>query len=1517
MKNASFLTLFAVALLGTDPRVSWGQTLQTWGQTPQSVGTNPGERVGTGPETWFHVIGGNASKEGLTADLEAIRDAGISGIQFFHGGRHSDVTPWPGLEDRQIPCLSAAWDDLVAHAARECRRLGLTFKMQNCPGWSMAGGPWITDETAQRRLVGAATHVKADGQARAVTLKRPEMPHPKARDYHDVVVLAFPTVAGDAEGELVPRNPLTATRRLDPAPAAKPQTLDFAFDRPVTVRTLVLPSVARMAQQAWVCEPDLQLVVSVEQADGTWATVADRAIPRGNWEEYLPTEGLQSVALRACPTRRLRLAFSGSHPVHLDFVRFYAGARLDNWEAFAGSSLRALVRGADTLSARDVVALDAIRDVTAETANGVFTGALPPGDWTLLRVGHVNSGFENGPAPDCATGWECDKLDPRGIEANFRGYVGRLLDGPLASVGMDGILLDSWEAWRPDWTWRMEDYFRDLKGYDVRRRLPALFGYVIDGGEATRNFLRDWRDAVSTLIERNFYRRMAELAKERGLACQYETAFGDVLPGDILRYWKWADTPMCEFWYPHRDDGYVGSWQNKPVRPCVSAAHLYGKRRVAAEAFTSFELSWNESPRLFKRIADEHLARGVTHLVFHTYTHNPYAKGAERRPGTSFGQGIGSPFLRTQTWWPQMRHFSAYLTRCNALLEAGAPASDFLWYLGDGLDARPDDEAASCRDGLSFDLLNQDALQERLSVRDGRLVTSEGASWRFVYVPDSVAVLPATAKRFAELERAGARIVRGDADALSEACRAAGRTVEGDVLWLKRAVGSGAVFFVCPRQADTPFDGRVTFAATGKPRVYDPVSGTARAVAAREADGRTEVALRLAANESCFVLFGDARPPKGTTVAASDAADGPSVALSDWTVAFPSGHGVTCEPFALKELKSLAELPNVPEEVRGFSGTCVYRATFDCREPHALDLDLGRVETVAEVSVNGTPVATLWTAPNACRIPASAVKAGRNELEVRVTTTWLNALVYEARGNGKSLGRWVLAGPNAGHPYLPSGLIGPVRLRQCVSEGFARRLGDTEKKADGIPFTVRNVYGSHMVVQRGKPIRVTGTAPAGADVEGNFHGVKVLAKAAASGEWTLAFPAERAGGPYTMTFATQPSRGPQFVFTDILVGDVWLATGQSNMEFPVWDPARPYTRLKDGDKIAASYRDDGIRLLRVANAACAEGPCRTLSGRPAWRPLTSTEAVANTSAVGLYFADSLRRVLREGGRKVPIGLVHANWGGSAIASWLPASGAYWNAMLAPVTALNVKGVIWYQGESDAGDAERYRKLQKELIDGWRAAWRDEALPFCLTALSSYYRHNPEHPLPDDFWKSFDLNADWKTEGWKVVGYAAFRQMQSDFLDCPHTGVACTFDVGEHSDIHPKDKRTVGERLAHEALRVAYGDAAARPGPRVKAAVRDGAAVVVSFRDTGAGLTARGGAFGERLWALKDAAGRWFWAEAELRPDATVRVASPEVAAPTAVQYAYTSFHPAPNFCRADDGLPVFGFRVDVKAEGAK
>ncbi len=153
---------------------------------------------------------------------------------------------------------------------------------------------------------------------------------------------------------------------------------------------------------------------------------------------------------------------------------------------------------------------------------------------------------------------------------------------------------------------------------------------------------------------------------------------------------------MCEFWQPF-SEGYVGSLNFKPIKPTASAARLYGKPRVAAESFTSFAHTWDEHFQMLKEVANVNTTEGVTHLIFHTYTHNPQVGFPP--PGTSFsGAGIGTPFLRGQTWWKYMPEFTTYLARCGYLLERGKPVSDILWYLGDEIDHKPDQEIPSRRD---------------------------------------------------------------------------------------------------------------------------------------------------------------------------------------------------------------------------------------------------------------------------------------------------------------------------------------------------------------------------------------------------------------------------------------------------------------------------------------------------------------------------------------------------------------------------------------------------------------------------------------------------------------------------------------------------------------------------------------------------------------------------------------------------------------------------------------------------
>ena len=201
-------------------------------------------------------------------------------------------------------------------------------------------------------------------------------------------------------------------------------------------------------------------------------------------------------------------------------------------------------------------------------ASGNLHWKVPDGNWTILRWGHVNTGAKNGPAPPAGTGWECNKLSTIGADAHFPGYIGRIASpgGPGGRGLLTSMHLDSWECGTQTWTAEMDKEFIRLRGYALRAWLPALAGYVVGDPETTRRFLRDWRATLNDLLVANYYGRMAALAHKNGLAVSCETSAGDVITGDILEYFKFADMPMCEFWHPHADN-YVGSFNFKPVKP--------------------------------------------------------------------------------------------------------------------------------------------------------------------------------------------------------------------------------------------------------------------------------------------------------------------------------------------------------------------------------------------------------------------------------------------------------------------------------------------------------------------------------------------------------------------------------------------------------------------------------------------------------------------------------------------------------------------------------------------------------------------------------------------------------------------------------------------------------------------------------------------------------------------------------------------------------------------------------------
>ncbi len=246
----------------------------------------------------------------------------------------------------------------------------------------------------------------------------------------------------------------------------------------------------------------------------------------------------------------------------------------------------------------------------------------------------------------------------------------------------------------------------------------------------------------------------------------------------------------------------------------------------------------------------------------------------------------------------------------------------------------------------------------------------------------------------------------------------------------------------------------------------------------------------------------------------------------------------------------------------------------------------------------------------------------------------------------------------------------------------------------------------------------------------------------------------------------------------------------------------------------------------------------------------------------------------------------------------------YNAMVHPATEMEIGGVVWYQGSSNIGQCAAYAGLQAALIESWRKAWRNPGMPFLITQLASFSQHRPGNRLPDDFWK------DETPES--APGYAPMRAVQETFLDYPGSGVACTIDVGDHSSDHPQDKKSVGFRLAHEAMRVAYGNASCAPGPRARSARRVEGGVEVVFDNTGEGLEVPEGALGPHLAAIAGEDGAFVWADAEVRGRDTLFIRDPGVpGGATRVQYAYNAFAPGPFLRRKGDGLPAFPFRTDV------
>ena len=485
---------------------------------------------------------------------------------------------------------------------------------------------------------------------------------------------------------------------------------------------------------------------------------------------------------------------------------------------------------------------------------------------------------------------------------------------------------------------------------------------------------------------------------------------------------------------------------------------------------------------MLKEVANFNMAQGVTHNVFHTYTHNPQIGFLP--PGTSFANSIGTPFLRGQTWWKYMNHFTTYLARTSYLLERGRPVADVLWYLGDEVGHKPSQYTGSGKRqsgeirfpaGFNYDYCNPDALLTRLSVKDGKIVTPEGIEYEVLWIPENERMLPETVQKIAELINAGAKVIanapvgvatlkEGEADRLEkvvedlwggtssgkvnkigngrlavgmdlgEALKAFGLKPHLDdggaeIMWSERRI-DGARWYYIGAPAGESFKGTIRLEGKGKAEWWDPVSGTVKSLKAKGWGRMKKVFLDLAKAESGFIVFrnGTSNPSAKEKAFAPKPSTG-KIAIKEWNVSFPEGWGAPQEPLTIDELKPWKDLP-LGDEGKSFSGTATYETTFTIGKEQLgkeLTLDLGKVDFIADVKVNGQSAGVLWTEPYSLNI-SNLVKEGENTLTVDVTGTWYNRLVYDASLPEAQRKTWTIAGPASGSQLHDSGLLGPVRI---------------------------------------------------------------------------------------------------------------------------------------------------------------------------------------------------------------------------------------------------------------------------------------------------------------------------------------------------------------------------------------------------------------------------------------------------------------------------------------------------------
>lgn len=403
---------------------------------------------------------------------------------------------------------------------------------------------------------------------------------------------------------------------------------------------------------------------------------------------------------------------------------------------------------------------DVIDLSTNLSAGGKLHWAVPDGEWQLLRFGYTLGDWRYvSTSSDAWKGYALDVLDAGALERYWQAVVAPLLDDAVGFVGktLKYLHTDSWEIEVFNWTAALPQEFRKRRGYDITPWLPVVAGRIINSRHESQRFLEDFRRTLGDLVADNHYRVFKRLAAERGLGIHPESGGPHFTPIDAQQCLGINDIPMAEFWARSATHRVVDEARFFVKQP-ASAAHTTGKRIVAAEGFTSVGPHWQETIwDNLKPSFDQALCEGLNRLVWHAVVCSPDEMGM---PGQQYF--AGTHFNPNTTWWPKSRSFLSYINRCQFMLQQGLFVADVCYYYGDHVPnfARlKRSDPARVLPGFDYDVISAEALIERVSVKDGRLVLPDGMSYRVLVLADHERINLAVLRKVKELVTAGATVI--------------------------------------------------------------------------------------------------------------------------------------------------------------------------------------------------------------------------------------------------------------------------------------------------------------------------------------------------------------------------------------------------------------------------------------------------------------------------------------------------------------------------------------------------------------------------------------------------------------------------------------------------------------------------------------------------------------------------------------------------------------------------------------